>query len=111
MNKDEILRLLIIDDSRNDAEQILNTLRGAGFSVRPTLTEDEEDMTEALQKHVLDLVLCATGLQDFSVTQACAVLAAAGQDLPLIAVPYLSPGAMDLVCNADGSIRAGRWRT
>ncbi len=107
MNKDEILRLLIIDDSRNDAEQLLNTLRGAGFSVRPTLVEDAEDMTEALKQHALDLVLCATGLQDFTIAQACAVLTASGKELPLIAVARqldlrveiesLQAGARDLV--------------
>ena len=83
MNKDEILRLLIIDDSRNDAEQMLNTLRGAGFAVRPTLVEDEEDMIEALKQHALDLVLCATGLEDFSIARACAAVTASGKALPL----------------------------
>ncbi len=107
MNKDETLRLLIIDDSRNDAEQMLNTLRGAGFSVRPTLAEDEEDMVEALKQHALDLVLCATGLQDFTIAQACAAVTASGMELPLIAVARqhdlkieieaMQAGARDLV--------------
>ena len=48
--------------------------------------EDEEDMIEALKQHALDLVLCATGLQDFTIAQACAALAASGKELPLIAV-------------------------
>ena len=110
MNKDEILRLLIIDDSRNDAEQMLNTLRGAGFAVRPTLVEDEEDMIEALKQHALDLVLCATGLEDFSIARACAAVTASGKELPLIAVARqhdlkleieaMQAGARDLVLRA-----------
>ena len=110
MNKDEILRLLIIDDSRNDAEQMLNTLRGAGFAVRPTLVEDEEDMIEALKQHALDLVLCATGLEDFSIARACAAVTASGKALPLIAVARqhdlkleieaMQAGARDLVLRA-----------
>lgn len=86
MNKDETLRLLIVDTSRNDAEQMVNTLRGAGFAVRAAFAEDEEDMLEAAGKQVIDMVLCATGLPDAPIAGVCAALVATGKDMPLIAV-------------------------
>lgn len=103
MTRDETLRLLVVDTSSNDAEQLLNALRSAGFSVRPTLVEDEEDMVEALGKHVIDMVLCTTGLPDFSVADACTALAASGKDASLIAVAPRCDAKLQVSVIQDGA--------
>jgi diguanylate cyclase (GGDEF)-like protein/PAS domain S-box-containing protein len=86
MDKDQPLRLLIIEESRNDAEALANILRNAGQASRLSYAEDQEDMEKALDQHKPDLVLCASGLQAFSLADVVAVLQHRGLRVPLIAI-------------------------
>ena len=66
MDKDYTLRLLIVEESRNDAEALANVLRNAGQASRLTYAEDLEDVSAALDAQTPDLILCATGLEGAS---------------------------------------------
>lgn len=44
MIQDDIIRLIVIEESANDAEVILNCLRKARYPIRPRYVEDDEDL-------------------------------------------------------------------
>lgn len=82
--KDTMLRLLIVDDSVDDAEAIANGLRNAGIAVRPSRPENVDDFTALLAGQPLDLVLVANEAQAISLEQVISQVAASGKDLPVL---------------------------
>lgn len=107
MDKSNILRMVVIEDSPNEVEMLSNVLRRAGYGVRPVPVEDEEDLVSALKGHSPDLILCKSGQKELSIEQAVQTVAGSGQSVPLIAVcdrldeaaitAALRAGARDLV--------------
>ena len=79
------LNLLVVEESRNDAEALANILRNAGYKYRLTHVEDKQDLDSALENQVPDLILCAMGL-DLSLQDVIATLHSKEQDVPVIAI-------------------------
>jgi len=106
VDKDQTLHLVVVEESRNDAEALANVLRNAGHILRLVHVEDAEDLEQALAQHP-DLALCATGLESLSLEHASETVAAHAPGMPLIAVgdsndesavvDALRAGAADLV--------------
>jgi diguanylate cyclase (GGDEF)-like protein/PAS domain S-box-containing protein len=86
MDKEHTLRLLVIEESRNDAEALANVLRNAGQASRLTFAEDLEDIAAALEQQLPDLVLCAMGLESAPLTEVAAELERRQAAIPLIAI-------------------------
>jgi len=86
MDKDYTLRLLIIEESRNDAEALANILRNAGQASRLAYAEDLEDVSAALDKQIPDLILCATGLESAPLTAVAELLQEHQINVSLIAI-------------------------
>jgi multidomain signaling protein FimX len=84
--QDAIIRLIIVEESANDAEVILSSLRKARFPIRPKHVEDEEDLQAALSEQEWDLLLSVPALGDFTVRRICELIANSNQDLPVIAL-------------------------
>ena len=84
MDKDNTLHLLIIDESSNDAEMINNILRNAGYAIRATRVEDDEDMQEALDSQNWDLIIAAEKLTYFDALKAIEILQKTEKDIPFI---------------------------
>jgi diguanylate cyclase (GGDEF)-like protein/PAS domain S-box-containing protein len=111
VDKGNVLHLLIVETSQNDAEIIASVLRNAGYAVRARNAEDGEDMATALQEQVPDLVICSTELDGFSLGEAVELLARTGKTVPVIAtatstdegavIDALRTGARDLVGKAQ----------
>ena len=107
MNREEILRLVVIEESQNDAEAIGNILRNAGHAIRLDYAANREDLEAALDQSTPDLVLCAKGLEAISLEEALAVATEREEPLPVIAIgdtvdepqiiETLRTGAEDLV--------------
>jgi len=85
--QDDIIRLIVIEESANDAEIILNRLRKARYPIRPCYVEDEEDLQKALsEKHEWDLVISVLQVGDFTISEICDMVSACNQDIPVIVV-------------------------
>ncbi|MFP5507271.1 MAG: PAS domain S-box protein, partial [Gammaproteobacteria bacterium] len=108
MNKEQQnLRLIIVEETQNDAEAIANVLRNAGQAVRFMYAEDREDLEQALDQQVPDIVLCARSLEALPLEQVIALLRERMLCIPVIAVgdiadepqviEVLRSGATDLV--------------
>ncbi len=86
MKPNDIIRLIVIEESANDAEVILNSLRKARYPIRPRHVEDAEDFAEALNEHEWDLIISVTQVAEFTVEQACEIVLNAKLDIPVIAL-------------------------
>lgn len=80
------LRVLIIDDSDDDVQMILRTMRKGGFSASFRRIETAQAMQEALEREPWDIVLCDYVMPQFSAPQALAVFQQHSFDIPFIVV-------------------------
>ncbi|MFY0183957.1 EAL domain-containing protein [Stenotrophomonas sp. PUT21] len=80
---DMTVRLLIVDDSGENAETIVSTLRNSGIAVRPTRPQHSEELAQALATQPIDLVLAAAA-QSIPLLQVTQQIAASGKDIPMI---------------------------
>ena len=70
MNRaDNIIKLLLIDDSVEDAEQLISVLRNGGIAVRPARAANEAELEAALEQHAPDLILADLACRDLRLAQ------------------------------------------
>lgn len=86
MEQEHTLRLLVIEESRNDAEALANVLRNAGQASRLSYAEDLEDLQACLDKQRPDLLLCAMSLESLSLQDTVQELEKRELLIPLIAI-------------------------
>ena len=80
------LRVLVVDDSANDAELIIAELQRGGYDVSSERVQTAGAMREALGRVRWDMVVSDYSMPTFSGPAALEVLKATGQDLPFIIV-------------------------
>jgi len=104
---DSLIRLLIVDESLHEAEQLVSLLRSSSLHVKAEFAEDSEDMCQILSSKPLDLILFSTDLPDFTLKQAQHLIQECGKHLSLIAmtnksiensiIEAMDEGAQDMV--------------
>jgi two-component system, cell cycle sensor histidine kinase and response regulator CckA len=82
----ELLRVLVVEDSEDDAALLVRELRRSGFALVTARVETEAEMNRALDDAAWDLVIADYALPRFSAPAALAVLKRRGLDLPFIIV-------------------------
>ncbi len=107
MNRDTVLKVLLIEDSVDDADFILANLIDGGLRIESRRVDTAEQFREALQFATWDLILSDFNLPRFSAIEALEMLANAGQHAPMIVVSgaigeesaaaIIRAGASDLV--------------
>jgi two-component system sensor histidine kinase UhpB len=80
------LRLLIVEDSADDAVLLVQTLRRAGYEITHQRVDTPEEMRTALEQGPWDLVLADYFMPHFSGLAALDILREKGLDLPFIIV-------------------------
>lgn len=76
------IRLLILDDSQNNAERLVSILRNAGHATRAHRITSPEDLHESLQQ-TWDLCLAVPETSFMEAEEACAMITQ-GRDIPFI---------------------------
>ncbi len=80
------LRVLIVNDSRDDVELILHELQRGSYEPVFELVETAAAMKTMLEKHEWDIVLADHSMPFFSSSEALMQLQLCGQDIPFIIV-------------------------
>jgi diguanylate cyclase (GGDEF)-like protein/PAS domain S-box-containing protein len=85
MKKDSVIKILFVEKSVEDAEQIISLLRNAGIAVRPARATQADQMQAALDELEPDIVLFdpAAGLE---LREVVHLLDAHGRDVALVAL-------------------------
>jgi multidomain signaling protein FimX len=85
-SQDPALRLMLVDDSVEEAEGIVTGLRNAGIAVRPLRPTTVDELTTMLMAQQVDLVLAAHPCRSILLADVQLQVATSGKDIPLVAV-------------------------
>jgi len=104
---DKLLRVLLIEDSEDDAVLILRELRKAGYTPVSERVETEYTMRSALSSQKWDIILSDYNMPEFCAAEALSVYRECGIEIPFIivsgavgeekAVQLMKEGAHDYV--------------
>ncbi len=107
MDDGKSLRLLIIEDSDNDAQLLLRDVKRLGYKVEYERVETADQVRSALANQTWDLVICDYSLPHLDAPSALSILQSTRLDLPFIivsgtigeesAVSALKSGAHDFI--------------
>jgi len=81
-----LLRVLIVDDSDDDATLIVRKLTQGGYDPRWERVDTSDDFKSALQKGGWDVILCDYKMPNLSAPVALKILQAMNMDIPFIIV-------------------------
>ena len=82
---DNVIKLLLIEDSADEAEQIISMLRNGGIAVRPSRAANEAELDDLLERQTPDLILANLVSRDLPLRQAAEAMNRTGKDIALIA--------------------------
>ncbi len=110
-HKSPALRVLLVEDSEDDAELVVRELRRGGFEPHFQRVDTAADMQAALDRQLWDLVLTDHNMPNFSALGALSIIQNRGLDLPFIivsgtigedaAVAAMKAGAHDFVMKGN----------
>ncbi|MGP0172228.1 EAL domain-containing response regulator [Pseudomonas sp. NCHU5208] len=77
------IRLLILEDSQNEAERLVSLFRNAGHATRVHRLVSSDDLAEALQ-NTWDLLICAPSSELLEPSEAITAIRRLAKDIPVI---------------------------
>lgn len=80
----ETIRVLILDESQNDAEKLISLLRNAGHATRAHRITSEEQLVKALKEQTWDLLLARPHAGECTAEQAINQINRLEKDMPAI---------------------------
>ncbi len=107
MDKENIIKILSLFESSEEAEALINILRNNGQIIRDARVEDEEDLLLAIDNNPTDLIIAKSGNPEVILKQVLAAIQNTGRDIPVIIITppntendvleLLTIGARDIV--------------
>jgi len=82
---DDIIKLLLIEDSVEEAEQIISILRNGGIPVRPARAANEAELEAALEQQAPDVIIVNLDSKDLGLPTVAVAASRGGRDVALIA--------------------------
>ncbi len=82
--KETTIRLMIVDDSAEDAEAIVSAFRNGGIAVRPLRPIDADELGNMLASQPVDMVLAAKSAQVLPLATVLGQVSANSKDIPVI---------------------------
>src|SRR5882724_615261 len=80
------LKVLVVEDSEDDAQLLLRELKRGGYEVQHQRVESADEMSRLLKGDSWDIVISDYSMPRFNALQALETLQASGLDLPFIIV-------------------------
>jgi PAS domain S-box-containing protein len=81
-----LLRLLVVEDSEDDAELILREIKRGGYTIEFERVETRSDMQLALARSSWDIILSDYSMPHFSAMAALKALQDSGLDIPFLVI-------------------------
>ncbi|MEO7936490.1 MAG: EAL domain-containing protein [Dokdonella sp.] len=81
---DNVIKLLLIEDSADEAEQIISMLRNGGIAVRPSRAGNEAELEDLLERQTPDLILANLGSKDLPLRPTAEAVNRTGKDIGLV---------------------------
>jgi len=82
--QDAVIRLLLVEDRLEDAEQLISHLRNGGMAVRPQRPESEEELVSLLASQSVDMVLASIEAKYLPLGKVVEHVNATGKDIPVL---------------------------
>lgn len=82
---DNMIKLLLIEDSVEEAEQLISILRNGGIAVRPARAANEAELEAALEQQTPDLILANLAAAELTLLQVAEAASRGGRDVALVA--------------------------
>jgi diguanylate cyclase (GGDEF)-like protein/PAS domain S-box-containing protein len=101
--QDQVVKLLLIEDSVDEAEQLISMLRNGGIAVRPARADNIDALTTQIEAHTPDVVLISTEAKNLKLTDVASITGISGKDIALIALVKKPTEADILAAFADGA--------
>jgi multidomain signaling protein FimX len=83
--QDAVIRLLLVEDQLEDAEQLISMLRNGGMAIRPQRPESADNLTSLLASQSIDMVLANVDAKYIGFKHVADTVAATGKDIPVLA--------------------------
>ncbi len=83
--QDAVIRLLLVEDQLEDAEQLISMLRNGGMAIRPQRPESEENLKTLLGSQSIDMVLASFDAKYIAFENVIAAVTSTGKDTPVLA--------------------------
>ena len=108
----KLLRVIIIDDSPDDADLVADALRRAGYMLKTQRAHDLASLRATLGKGAWDAVISECDVPDLGISTTLDQLQRSGLDLPFVImtgalndadfVKFMQEGAHDIVLKSQG---------
>ena len=83
--QDAVIRLLLVEDQLEDAEQMISVLRNGGMAIRPQRPESAEELQTLLSGQSIDMVLASLDAKYIPFAAVAKQAEATGKDIPVLA--------------------------
>lgn len=84
--KDQVVRLLMVEDSMEIAEQLISALRNGGIPVRPVRAETAAELAIQIEEHLPDVILVDAANKSPTLLETVAAVRKSSKDIPVIAL-------------------------
>ena len=105
IGKENTIRLIIVDDSAEDVEAIVNMFRNGGIAIRPHRPADAGELAGMLASQQIDLVLASKSSRALPLDDVLEQVIASGKDIPVVALAEAVDEA-SLVADLARGVRA-----
>src|SRR5215212_3847464 len=82
----KVLRVLLVEDSDDDAQLLVFELRRHGYDVVSERVDTRSGMQQALARRLWDIIFCDYSMPQFNALEALATLKESRLDIPLVVV-------------------------
>ena len=86
IGKDTTIRLMLVDDSGEDAEAVVSAFRNGGIAIRPYRPLNAAELASTLATQAIDMVLASKSCEAISLEAVLSQVTASGKDIPVIAL-------------------------
>ena len=101
--QDNVIKLLLIEDSVDEAEQLISMLRNGGIALRPTRAGNADELAAQLEAQTPDVILANISAKTVKLADVAALASRGGKDIALIAVTTNATEDMIVAAFADGA--------